>query len=53
MRYKDIMKTGLKESEGATCAASVATVTMPFFMGTPEAPKKKPKAKKATVIRRS
>ena len=53
MRYKDIVKANLKESDGATCAASVATVAMPFFMGTPETPKKKAKTKKPTVLRRS
>jgi hypothetical protein len=56
MRYRDIAKIELKESDGATCAASVATVAMPFFMGSapePTTPKKKKQAKKPLVLKRT
>jgi len=57
MRYKEIAKIELTESDGATCAASVATVAMPFFMGSApvtDTPKKKKKqAKKPLVLKRT
>lgn len=57
MRYQDFAKIQLKESDGATCAASVATVAMPFFMGSAPAvtdtPKKKKQAKKPVVLKRT
>lgn len=55
MRYKDIVKVDLKESDGATCAASVATVAMPFFMNqVPDpTPKKKKQTKKPVVLKRT
>jgi len=45
MRYDDIKKP-LNESEGATCAANVATVAQPFF-GELVKPQKEKKAKKS------
>jgi hypothetical protein len=56
MRYHDIAKIELKESDGATCAASVATVAMPFFMGSApvtDTPKKKKQSKKPLVLKRT
>lgn len=54
MRYRDIAKIELLESDGATCAASVATVAMPFMSSVPVVDtKKKKKTKKPLVLKRT
>ncbi len=52
MRFKEFATTDLRESDGATCAASVATVAMPFFTNPEPTTKKKKQTKKPLVLKR-